>query len=170
MGNFWTANLVMFLCGIAGATIFIPNTELALLALANMDKAPAMHIFGATIDIARYSTHTTWLLPVAAALGSGVANTLWYLVGAGVLKVRWKVLDKIRKFDANRLGRGKEVLLVTAALFSLPPNTPLAFAAGAIHYGLPRYYLVTILPKITRYYLVMTVGRAVISGLIRLVT
>lgn len=159
----------MFVCAILGATIFIPNTELVLLALANMDQVPAFHMLGMTVDLSKYSTTSPWMLPVTAAVGSNIANTIWYLAGAGLLKVRSRAIDKIKSFDVNRLGRAREVLLCTAALFSVPPVTPLAFASGVIRYGLLRYHLVTIVPKIIRYYLVMQLGRAFLIGIINLI-
>ena len=148
----------------------LPPTELALLALANMDQTPPMHILGITINFAKYATNFPWILPIVAAVSTNIGNTCYYLVGAGVLRFENKVIRKIREFDINRLGRAKEVVLCTAALFSIPPVTAAAFASGVVRYGLLRYHAVTIVPKIIRYYLVLLLARFAFKGLLHLFT
>jgi len=161
--------LLMFILGITSTTIMFPPTEVALVALAGVESVPPITKFGMTLDLARYRADLPWLLPIVAAISTNIGNSMYYLVGAGAIRFDNKVTRKIRDFDINRLGRAKEVALCTAALFSIPPVTAGAFASGVIKYGLLRYHLVTIIPKIIRYYLVFWLGRSFINVIVNVI-
>ena len=164
------AYVLMLILGITSTTIMFPPSEIALLALANMDQMPPIVISGYTLDVAKYSTSFPWLLPIVAAVSTNIGNSMYYLVGAGAIRMENKVTRKIKDFDINKLGKAKEVVLWTACLFSVPPVTATAFASGVVRYGLWRYHAVTIIPKIIRYYLVLILGRFALTGLLKLFT
>lgn len=161
------AYLLMFFFGITSTTIMLPPSEVALLVLANMHQTEPIVMFGRTFDAAHYGARFPWLLPIVAAIATNIGNTMWYYIGAGMLNIRIpfikKRLDKIRAIDINKVGRTKEAVLWTACLFSAPPVTAVAVASGAVNYGIVRYHLVTIIPKIMRYYLVMIFGEVFIN-------
>ena len=168
------AYLLLFIFGITSTTIMFPPTELALLVLANMDQTKPIVMFGMTFDAAHYGARFPWLLPIVAAVSTNIGNTMWYLIGSGMLNIKnkffKKYLDKVREFDIEKLGRAKEAVLWSACLVSVPPVTAVAFASGVVRYGLVRFHLVTIIPKIIRYYLVLILARYAFKGLLALFT
>ncbi len=146
---------------VSGIIIFLPS-EITLLVLANMNKAP-IHAFGRTLDLTRYGTDFPWLLPVVMAIGSNAGSILYYFMGTGTMRMNEKLKKKIESFDFKRFDRARDAVVFLASVTSLPPVSATAVASGMSRMNFWRYFYISYAGKVVRYYIVLILGHFAIS-------
>jgi membrane protein YqaA with SNARE-associated domain len=155
--------ILVFGFGVTGSALFFPNCEVALLAMANVQQVPVFHVFHWTINLSHYQAHLPFMLAICIAAGSTVGSAVFYLMGTGSVKLSDKVRKKVESFDFSRLETAGTALIFVSAVSSIPPITPLAFAAGVIRYRFWEYAVVSFVGKIIRFTIVVYAGQGVVT-------
>jgi membrane protein YqaA with SNARE-associated domain len=155
--------LLVFGFGITGSALFFPNCEVALLAMSNVQQVPAFHIFHWVVNLKHYQAHLPFLLAICMAAGSTIGSALFYLMGTGSVKLSDKVRKKVESFNFSRLETAGTALIFVSAVSSIPPITPLAFAAGVTKYRFWEYAAVSFVGKVIRFSIVVYAGQGVVT-------
>lgn len=151
------------------SVVFVIPFEVALLVLAGLDKVP-VHMFGKSLDIAKYGTTFPWLLPFVAALGSNAGSIVYYFMGKGAVRINEKLKQKMDSFDMDRFAKASYGFIIVSSLTSIPPVSVVAVAAGFIRMKFANYFTVSFFGKVVRYYLVIILGRFAIDLALRWLT
>lgn len=145
---------------------FLPS-EVAILALANVGKANIV-VFGKSVNLAPYGTDFPWLLPFAAAAGSVFGSYVYYLMGSGAMKMSDKLKTKIESFNFEKTGKTREIVVLTSNIISVPPVSVVSVASGIIRFNVPRFFAMSFIGKVIRYYIVIIAGQFAIDSLLKL--
>ncbi|MFA6447951.1 MAG: VTT domain-containing protein [bacterium] len=155
--------LLTFVFGITGSSLFFPNCEITLVAMTNIEQTPPFNFFNLMIDLSHYQARLPFMLAICMAAGSAIGSSAFYLMGTGSMKLSGRVKKKIESFDFSRLERAGAALIFVSAVSSIPPITPLAFAAGVIRYRFWEYVGVSFVGKVIRFTLVVYAGEGLMA-------
>jgi membrane protein YqaA with SNARE-associated domain len=155
--------LLVFVFGVTGSAFFLPNCEVALLGMANVQHVPSFHVFHWTINLSHYQAHLPFALAICIAAGSTVGSALFYLMGTGSVKLSDKIKKKVESFNTSRLETAGTALIFVSAVSSVPPITPIAFAAGVVKYRFWEYAVVSFVGKVIRFTIVVYAGQGVVT-------
>lgn len=161
------AYLLAPLLAFISSVVFVIPFEVILLVLAGLDKVP-VHIFGTNLDLAKYGTDFPWLLPFVAAIGSNLGSIIYYFMGTGAMKMNAKLKAKMESFDMEKFHAARDGILFFSSITSVPPVSLVAVAAGIIRMKFARYFALTYVGKLVRYYLVIILGRFAIEAATKL--
>ncbi|HOO56046.1 MAG TPA: VTT domain-containing protein [bacterium] len=160
--------LIMLIIGFTGSAFWFPNCEISLLAMANVEHVPEFKFLAWQINLANYEAGMLWLLGLMTAVGSTFGSGFLYFMGRGALKVSKKVQAKIEKVDITKFEKLGAAVLFTSSVSSIPPLTPLSFAAGIIKYDMLEYFLVTFAGKLIRFLIVVYASEGMVNFILGL--
>ncbi|MEW5946947.1 MAG: VTT domain-containing protein [bacterium] len=152
------AYLLMFAIGFLGASLFIAQVEVYLLAFTNLDliieklnRGSELKLLSWTIDLGDYSVEYEFLLVLTATLGSLAGSSVYYFAGAKSVGAAGRFKRWVERMDLERFRRSGAGVTLMSAACGIPPFTPTSFAAGMIGVPFGRYVLASLAGKCARY-------------------